>query len=118
MLVSKNYLTVGGSWMVKIVSFSVCNSIGLMGCFKDTFETSYNTSNMSAKIIIITSRLVRMIPSIELMGSDFPARRWLAYSLSSELPRISKSHLHWISLTSQLEPLEQPSTFSRERASV
>ena len=58
---------------------------------KDTLTASYSTSNMGREMFIVICVLVKMIPGIEkLIGRDSPERRCEAYSLSRELPRVSK----------------------------
>ena len=75
MLVSKSQPTIDGTRVVKIVCLLLCYTIGFMECKKDTLKTSDSMSDMSAKILIITSRLVRMIPGIEIIGRLFPDSR-------------------------------------------
>ena len=96
MLVGKTQLTIDGTRMVKIVCLLVWYTIGFMGCNKDTLKTSHSTSGMSAKTIMPVDWFV-WFQVLKLIGRLFPDSGWLACSLSRELSRISRSHLHWIS---------------------
>ena len=71
MFVRKSQLTTGGSWMVKVVCLFVCNPIGVMQCNKDTLKTSHSPCNMSREVFIVTRRLARMVPSIEINWKAF-----------------------------------------------
>ena len=71
MPVRKSQLTNGWTRMIKFAGLLVCNTTRLTECNKDTPKTSYSTSDMSREVFIKSSRLVCMIPGIEIYWKTF-----------------------------------------------
>ena len=61
--------------MIKVVDLFVSNTIGFMVRDRDTFKTSYSTRDMNTKILIVSRRLVCMIPGIEIDRETFTRKK-------------------------------------------